>query len=363
MALDDSKNPPQPVAPLPTPTLSASPRPRSGFRAIELSLGGKLPCISCGYDLQGISILGVCPECGTNVRATVLAAVDPMAEELVPLRAPTLLAGGMVMWSVGGLLALLAAWWQIGPELPGLIGLPLRSIAVASLQPVQVLLAFGLVMSMVGAVAMVDPHEGTKPSVKLAAIVGVVLYMPAIAAVLLAPDLAASSRLSTGYGGLTLWTPAPERTLWRLLAWACIFVMLMCLRPAARTMVARSVLLRTGRVDRQTLVAMAAAVGLLMLGDVLAMLAVATSATYDQAAAAWLYIAGVVLWAMGGVLMTFGVVGSVIDCVRIARAILNPSPSLRQVMGQPPAPKSRIISGSGEVPGTQSILQDRSSHD
>ena len=98
-----------------------------------------------------------------------------MAEELVPLRAPTLLAGGMVMWSVGGLLALLAAWWQIGPELPGLISLPLRSMAVAGSQPVQVLLAFGLVMSMVGAVAMVDPHEGTKPSVKLAAIVGVVL--------------------------------------------------------------------------------------------------------------------------------------------------------------------------------------------
>ncbi len=307
-------------------------------QAIELTLGGALPCVACGYDLRGISILDVCPECGTNVRATLLAAVDPMAEELIPLRSPTLLASGIVLWSFGALLALIAAWWQIAPEIPEFLGGHARPISVAAGGALQILMAFGLIMSMIGAVTLVDPHSGTRPAIKLSAIIGVVLYLPAIAATLLTPDLTHGPRPGAGFGGIAMWTPAPDRTLWRAFVWLCILGMLVCLRPAARAMAARSVLLRTGRVDRQTMLAMATAAGVLIVGDLLAMLAVVSTSSYEQAAASFLYIGGAVLWAMGGVLITVGAAGSIVDCVRIARSVLNPAPSMRQAMGQPAVP-------------------------
>ena len=337
----------------PRPAPSAPGNGAGRSQAIELTLGGALPCVACGYDLRGISILDVCPECGTNVRATLLAAVDPMAEELIPLRSPTLLASGIVLWSFGALLALIAAWWQIAPEIPELIGGHARPISLAAGGALQILMAFGLIMSMIGAVTLVDPHPGTRPGIKLSAIIGVVLYLPAIAATLLTPELTHGPRPGAGFGGIAMWTPAPDRTLWRAFVWLCILGMLVCLRPAARAMAARSVLLRTGRVDRQTMLAMATAAGVLIVGDLLAMLAVVSTSSYDQAAASFAYIGGAVLWAMGGVLITVGAAGSIVDCVRIARSVLNPAPSMRQALGHPATPVS--AAGSDSTPPTASF--------
>src|SRR5690606_19927036 len=64
-------------------------------QAISLSLSGAMPCISCGYNLQGLSVVGVCPECGAAVRATILATIDPQAEELTPLLTPRLTSLGL----------------------------------------------------------------------------------------------------------------------------------------------------------------------------------------------------------------------------------------------------------------------------
>lgn len=290
-----------------------------------------MPCVGCGYDLQGLSIVGVCPECGTNVQATLLAVVDPMAEELRPVRFPTLLAMGLVAWGLGGLVAMLAAIWLVAPELPELAGKTGYFLA-SGRSGVSYLLGFGLTLSMLGAIPLIEPHVGIKPQAKLAAIVGVLLYAPAIGAAVFAPDLSQVSRLGTGFGGVTLWLPAPERTLWRLFAWLPVMGSLLCLRPVARTLVARSLVLRTGRVDRQTILAMAAAVGMIVVGDVLAMVAVLASPAHQETATSWAFLLGVVVWAMGAVLLIIGLLGSLVDYVLIARAVLRPSPSLRSVL-------------------------------
>jgi len=77
---------------------------------LDRELGGELPCSVCHYELRGLSIRGVCPECGTAVRATILFRVDPMADEFRPLTSPWFTAQSLVLWSIGGLVAAVGFW-------------------------------------------------------------------------------------------------------------------------------------------------------------------------------------------------------------------------------------------------------------
>ncbi len=74
-------------------------RGSSGVARLSRELAGDLPCIQCGYNLRGLTVKGMCPECGTSVRATLLAVVDPMAGEFRPISFPRLTAYGMLVWS------------------------------------------------------------------------------------------------------------------------------------------------------------------------------------------------------------------------------------------------------------------------
>ncbi|MEM1424869.1 MAG: hypothetical protein AAGH64_12820, partial [Planctomycetota bacterium] len=66
----------------------------------DAMLTGELPCVTCGYELRGLSVRDACPECGTGVRATILAVVDPLADELAPMRAPSLTGVLIVSWAL-----------------------------------------------------------------------------------------------------------------------------------------------------------------------------------------------------------------------------------------------------------------------
>jgi hypothetical protein len=100
------------------------------------------------------------------------------------------------------------------------------------------------------------------------------------------------------------------------------------LRPNARLLVARSLALRTGRVDRQTILAIVAAAIIAGIGEVL--LGVAARRVGVPADTARL--AGEILVPAGWALVTLGMVGSFIDAVRISRAILMPAPTLHDVI-------------------------------
>src|SRR5690606_27754218 len=72
----------------------SSERPVGSGPVIARQLKGDLLCIGCGYNLRGLSIREMCPECGIPVRATILGVIDPMADELAPIPRPRLVATG-----------------------------------------------------------------------------------------------------------------------------------------------------------------------------------------------------------------------------------------------------------------------------
>lgn len=292
---------------------------------LDTRLGGALPCVTCGYNLQSISILGVCPECGTAVRATILAVVDPLASELQPIRRPWLVATGLLLWPLAALGAAMLGAGVVGSlvirtwqDLP----------AAQTASDVTRWMMAVLVWVSGGAILLFcRPHDGVSRVDTRRAAAGALLTGVLGGVVLVIAEMGLVGRAGATFTTGELWDP-PERAVYRLIAAGLVVAVLFCVRPIARTLVARSLAIRTGRVDRQTLEAMAGASLVIAAGDLLGLLATALGRPWSEP----LWTMGAALMLLGGLLFTIGLVSTVVDCVRIARSIIAPGPSLSQVL-------------------------------
>lgn len=290
---------------------------------LDVALKGSLPCVRCGYELQGLSVRGSCPECGTAIRATILYTVDPYAEALQPLSQPTVVAAGLILWSLGGLAAATAAWGPRLAELAAAIGFSPPLDAIRSSQWVVVA---GVGVSALGALlSLVRPARVMPIQRSAQAALGIALYAP-LAALLWRVQFVIDAPLHTPYiaSGIDA-----ERLLHRLAIGACLAGVLLSLRPNARALAARSLVLRTGRVHRQTIYTTLAAVGMTALGDLVRLAAWGLSRGPIQQT---IDAIGVLLVVVGSLLITLAIAGIFVDSLRVARALRAPAPSLHRVL-------------------------------
>jgi hypothetical protein len=306
--------------------------------------------VVCGYNLRGLSIRALCPECGSGVTATILSVVDPLASELRPIEWPRLVATGLVMWTSGASLAVVLAWL---PHLHDVLAL--AGIRLSSRPPAIVLgLVIGVGVSALGAATLIRPHAGISVSTKVLAAIGALLYAP-LGYVLWRHQLEVERIGGSPY--VQPEGPPPAALALLVMIGLTLAVLILCLRPCARLLVARSLLLRTGRVDRQTLLAVAGAAVLMSVGAGVLLVRPASPTLASELAR----ISGTVVIAIGGVMLTIGMLGSLVDSVRIAAAILSPRRTARDVIrsGVPasgPAlrPMSRLLS-PGSAPTERDV--------
>ena len=307
----------------PTPT-------RDGLLSREL--GGDLPCIGCGYNLRGLSIRSMCPECGVAVRATILRIVDPQASELQPINSPRLVATGVVLWGIGAAMAGVLSWLPHVADLLSTLLAPFNFPFPSRPNVAQGIL-LGIVVSGIGSIALWRPHHHIELWKTVAAVIGTTLYVPLVYSEWRYFMTGEPPHYLAGYG------PSGPLTRWFVLSAALISLIVIATRPMARLLVARSLAMRTGRVDRQTLLAMAAAAALMVAGG----LFVGAMGFGTSPFAGAPRIIGMVAITFGGLLLTIGLVGSLADSLRIAQAIVYPRPTLRQVIrGGASTPKTRL---------------------
>jgi len=290
---------------------------------LDAALTGRLPCAFCGYELKGLSIRGICPECGTAVRATILYQVDPQADELQPLFVPRIVSFSLVLWSLGGILLMLACWTPRAADLYAAFFLYRPATDLAA-----VVALIAAILSGLGLIGLIKPSHETPLARSLGVLIAMLAYAPLMWAMWVIHTRIDPLNPAPYFGAG--WTPGGQRTLLRLIVDASAVTLLVGVRPVARELVRRSLALRTGRVDRQTIFAMVGALLLSAIGDLL-QLAVALTPE-NSPASGYLELSGALFIALGSALLSLGLIGGFIDSWRIGRAILTPAPSLRQIV-------------------------------
>ena len=291
---------------------------------LDSALTGRLPCVVCGYELQGLSIRAVCPECGTAVRATILYQVDPEADEFKPMLTPRWTAASLVGWSIAGMLLMLACWTPRAADLVAMFSMRRPATGFANY--------LGLGACVLGAVSMIGlikPSRETPLRRSLGVILGILAIIP-----LAWSNWMIHTQIDVSQPAPFVdpaWRPGDARTLLRLVFGASAITILLSFRPLARELVRRSLALRTGRVDRQTIFAMVGALLIAAVGDGIHLIAAELPGA--QRGGGYLETFGTLLIVMGSAFLSLGVVGAAIDGWRVRRAILTPSLSLRQVIG------------------------------
>lgn len=300
-----------PVTP-PAVTTSPGGDGREAEPPIAHELTGPLRCVACRYELRGLSIKGNCPECGLPVRATLLSMVDPHALELQPIERPRLVAVGLLLWAFGGVAALvfgLAAW-------------AVAIIDDGMHESVRTNLVLGGAMSLaasgLGALAIVRPHAGIPRRRMVAATFALLLYPVAFR---LYVDVGLHAAPTSGASLLAVWSEGADTMWWRaerLGLWLVLAAATWLLRPNLRLLASRSLVIRSRRVDRQTLAATVAAMLIAGAGD-----AIGLSAGLAGDWGATLALFAEVFVGLGMVLLALGLSGVAIDTVRLLPAVLH----------------------------------------
>ncbi|MEZ6317913.1 MAG: hypothetical protein R3B49_04045 [Phycisphaerales bacterium] len=299
---------------------TGGPPPRlSEARLLARDLTGDLRCARCGYNLKGLSVRGDCPECGLPVRTTILVLVDPRAEELSKLTHPRLTAIGMVVWSVAALAAAVCVW---GMRIAEVVQDRLNSTAGASSMP-EIGLAL-IALSGLGALTLIRPHARLSRWGTARTAIGVALYVP------LGWLFWTIHAVHDGAHPMPYMRPDEDdlaRPALRLAMAGVIALIIVALRPHARLLAARSHLFRTGQIDRQSMLAMVAALGVAGVGDVLGLAVNGPLAGSD-----FLRTIAVALVALGSFLFTTGLFAAVLDTVRLRRVLASSAVGLSGIL-------------------------------
>jgi len=181
----------------------------------------------------------------------------------------------------------------------------------------------GLGLSMLGGATLIRAHRGVTRSEAIRSAIGVSLYAPLIyiySTIYQDHDLFHVTPMLDPNG------PDFERSVLHVLLFVLIAGIIWLLRKQAVGLAIRSVVVRTGRVDRQSLLTVLASLGLAAAGELINIIAEFSSGLDDV-----LSIVAVVIISLGSVLFTAGMINICIDTVRLYPVLVRPGVGLSDI--------------------------------
>ncbi len=256
------------------------------------------------------------------MRATLLACVDPMAEELRPLRRPRLVAAGMIVWSWAAVAAALTVWAVRLDDVARLWSSPVLDTGWALNAGL-----FFIALSGLASLVLICPVRGVCLEGRFRALFAALLY---------APLLYVHFKLHGEYDrivGSPFFTSEGldvGRSLLRLAENLLIVLIVLGLRDNAVSLAQRSIVMRTGRVDTQPMTALVSTLVLASVGDVLRLALPDLGGvpgdlltTFEQ-----------IIIAVGSFLFTLGLFGVGVDTFRLRRVLVRPAPGLVDILDE-----------------------------
>lgn len=186
----------------------------------------------------------------------------------------------------------------------------------------------GTVATCIGALLLNRPHDGTTPRQRFASLLSAIGFASTGAFLSWVDPLA--NRISVSdFAELT----GQMLPLFTFLAIAhCLHaISILMLRPAVRDLAARSVLMRSGSVNRQTLAATSAVLAIAALGELFVAFTI-SNVKYNA-----LGIIGLAFAFSGTILLIVGGVGLVFDAFRLMPILLEPPKRLSSLIRRGPS--------------------------
>ncbi len=285
---------------------------------VAAELSGDLICAQCGYNLRGLSIRASCPECGFAVGATIQLVVDPHAETLRPVRWPRVTAGLLLIWAGGAMVAMLLVVLMRGQDLVATIS---GRVVDHGVLPMAATMA--LALSAFGTIALVRPMADLSWKRTGLAAVGVLAAAFAVFcfySVMSIDRVMPNPFASTPPRG----SPRPMASVGVMLAGV---LWLLSVRVSYRALLTRSLAMRTGRVDRQRLTPLIAALLVAASGEALMVV-------YQRLDGPdVLPFVAVAVIGIGSLLLAVGLANLTVDVVRLRPALIARAKSMREILG------------------------------
>ena len=259
------------------------------------------------------------------MRTTLQSVVDPEAHNFRDLRSPRLVAAGLIAWTLGGAVAAAVLWLVRIGGLATILNDEVLSVYRMVERVASPAVLFALAVSAIGAIPFAIPQPGVAKWRSACAALGCVFSGVLVWVVwrLVIMDQAGAIPYAD-------FTRIPEsRSVARLLIGAVLIVQLLCLRSTARILWRRSVQIRVGRIERQTLAGIILAVLVAAIGDGVILGAEVFADGVTASAARTL---GVFLIASGSLFTTVGILSAAVDALRHGPGLVQRPLALRDLV-------------------------------
>jgi hypothetical protein len=240
--------------------------------------------------------------------------VDPLAAELAPIYSPRLLFTALCIWSCATLAGCVLVWTIRALEFTTAGGT--QPQLIAWLGPAACVL---ICIAAVALVPMARPHARLEPGTTIGVLVAVFAYVTLA-------GLWWIIFVSMDRQTLSLFASATaddgKRTMLRLACGAATAVAVLGLSRCWKSLQSRSVLMRSGRLDRQSTPSLLAAIGIAAAGDIIWLLFKPEQETSIEGSL--VRIISIALVGVGSMLLTVGIVAIAIDVIKLRPVILAP---------------------------------------